>query len=171
MLAYQKGDSAAFEVLYLRHKNGLFNFVYKSCQNTQLVEDIAHDVWAAIIRGIDHYRPMAKFRTYLYQIARNKLIDHWRKDKEDQQDDSNIELLSGKSGNENVTDPENSVLIAELMSAMAKLPEEQRIALLLGEEGFSQQEIAQITDSKQETVKSRVRYARQQLRTMMEVSP
>ena len=53
------------------------------------------------------------------------------------------------------------------MSAIARLPQEQRDALLLQEQGFSQRDIAEITGAVEETVKSRLRYARKQLREQL----
>ncbi|MBX2867571.1 MAG: sigma-70 family RNA polymerase sigma factor [Acidiferrobacterales bacterium] len=165
MRDYQQGDSVAFDVLYQRHKDKLFNYVYRSCQNPDVVEDIAHDTWMAIIRSAKNYQPSAKFTTYLYRIARNKVIDHWRKPKateaiEIEPDDvSRSSLVHGQPN----YGMEQLQLVSALMKALQQLPQEQREAFLLKEEGFSQNEIADITDSKPETVKSRVRYARRQL--------
>ncbi len=166
MRDYQQGDSIAFDVLYQRHKDKLFNFVYRSCQSPEAVEDIAHDTWMAIIRSIETYQPSARFTTYLYRIARNKIIDHWRKPKVTELDDVELDDISQSSlvhGHED-HGIEQLQLLNSLMNALQQLPEEQREAFLLKEEGFSQNEIADITNSKPETVKSRVRYARQQLR-------
>ncbi len=172
MRDYQRGDSVAFDVLYQRHKDKLFNFVYRSCQNQEAVEDIAHDSWMAVIRSIEKYESTAKFTTYLYRIARNKIIDHWRK--ASIEDDNPIEpddvspanTVSGAASH----GAERLHMINALLAALALLPEEQREAFLLKEEGFTQLEIAEITGSKPETVKSRVRYARQQLRLELGVS-
>lgn len=168
MLAYQKGDSVAFEVLYMRHKNQVFNFLYKGCQQLQLVEDLAHDIWLSIIRSIESYRPDASFRTYLYRIARNRLIDHWRKHagQQDVEFDEQTHLDASIS----VSGTEQAVQVREILDAIMTLPDEQREVFLLREEGFSQQEIAEITGSKQETVKSRARYATNSLRNILEVA-
>jgi len=169
MRDYQRGDSIAFDVLYQRHKDKLFNFIYRSCQHSESVEDIAHDTWMSIIRTIENYQQTAKFTTYLYQIARNKIIDHWRQQKPTDTTDIGLDQipsesnLSRSAGN----NAEQLQLVNQLMNALLKLPHEQREAFLLKEEGFSQNEIAEITDSKPQAVKSRVRYARQQLRTLM----
>jgi len=170
LLAYQKGDSIAFEVLYMRHKNSLFNFLYNSCRQHQLVEDLAHDIWLSIIRGIEHYKPVATFKTYLYRIARNRLIDHWRKEKENRFEQAEFDEQRHLSTMITSGSAEQSVQVLEILDAIMKLPDDQKEAFLLREEGFSQQEIAEITNSKPETVKSRVRYATRQLRAMSEVS-
>ena len=155
MLAYQQGDSLAFEVLYMRHKDKLFNFLYKSCQQYALVEDIAHDIWLSIIRSIKNYQSSASFKTYLYRIARNKLIDHWRQNKDSEEYEFNEQVHLGASIELDQEDA--SIKVQEILDKINQLPSEQREAFLLKEEGFSQQEIAEITNSKPETVKSRVR--------------
>ena len=58
-------------------------------------------------------------------------------------------------------------VIEQLMSAIGQLPGPQRDALLLQEQGFTHREIAEITRSAEETVKSRLRYARKQLRQQL----
>ena len=177
MLDYQNGDSVAFEVLYQRHKDKLFNFIYRSCRNPEVVEDVAHEVWIAVIRNIDSYQPKAKFTTYLYQITRNKIIDHGRRQKskpiDGVDDDVDFENLSRQDGLHSLQpsaghDADNQLewmhLLNQLMDALARLPDEQREAFLLKEQGFNQKEIADITETTPETVKSRVRYARKSLK-------
>ena len=171
MLDYQQGDSSAFDMLYMRHKDKLFNFIYRSCQHPESVEDIAHETWMAVIRAAEKYKNSAKFTTWLFQIARNKIIDQWRKQKPESSDIDLDQLRLHDAlhvGNKNAG--EQLHLIQELFRALQCLPFEQREAFLLKEEGFSQSEIAEITDAKPETVKSRVRYAKKQLRSLMETA-
>ena len=170
MLAYQKGDSVAFEVLYMRHKDSLFKFLYNSCQQHQLVEDLAQDIWLSIIRGVANYKPLATFKTYLYRIARNKLIDHWRQNKENKYAHSEFNEQTYLHNTDYFSAAERKMQVGEVLDTIMQLPGEQREAFLLRAEGFSQQEISEITDSKPETVKSRVRYANRQLHSMVEVS-
>ncbi len=168
MQCYQRGDSSAFEVLYRRHKGPLFNYLYNSCQNQALVEDLAHDVWLSIIRRIEIYQPNAAFRTYLYRIAWHKLVDHWRKNTNENGGSEFDEEIHSERDVQSQSH-ESSLRVDEILSAIHRLPIEQRTAFLLKEEGFSQQEIAEITETKPETVKSRLRYAQKTLRRFMEV--
>ena len=131
------------------------------------MEDLAHDVWLSVIRRAEAYHPSAAFRTYLYRIAWNRLLDHWRKHPNE---------FSAHQSDESTHSPteddwcqsESSLVMDEIRSAIGKLPMDQRTAFLLKEEGFSQKEIADITDTKPETVKSRLRYANQALRKFIE---
>jgi RNA polymerase sigma-70 factor, ECF subfamily len=166
MLAYQNGDSLAFEVLYMRYKDSLFAFLYRNCQQTAVVEELAQDAWISVINHIERYQPTAKFKTYLYQIAHNKLVDHWRKC-------SALDINTGSDLNSTgAGDYEEQTLEAaqlkhRIQQALAQLPLEQRDVFLLREEGFSRDAIADITGASKETVKSRLRYATHQLRTLL----
>jgi RNA polymerase sigma-70 factor (ECF subfamily) len=162
MRAYQRGDTGAFECLYHRHKDGLFAFLYRSCPRHAVVEELAQDAWMGLINTAANYRSDAQFSTWLYQIAHNRLVDFWRR-KDNQH-----------SGLDNIPEPVISTVrqdqeerSRQLMSAIGQLPGEQRDALLLQEQGFSQQDIAEITRCGEETVKSRLRYARKQLRQQL----
>ena len=159
MLAYQRGDTSAFECLYRRHKDGLFAFLFRSCPRQAVVEELAQDAWVAVINAAGRYHSEARFKTWLYQIAHNRLVDYWRR-----RDNQH----PGLDHNPEVSAAENPATtgdkIEQIMSAIGQLPGAQRDALLLQEQGFTHREIAEITRSGEETVKSRLRYARKQLR-------
>jgi RNA polymerase sigma factor (sigma-70 family) len=75
MLRYGKGDVQAFEVLYRRHKNALYRFVRRHCRDREVAADLVQDIWMKVIRGRKCYRVRARFRTYLFTLARHRLID------------------------------------------------------------------------------------------------
>lgn len=124
-----------------------------------------------VIRARDRYQPVAKFSTWLYQIARNCFIDYVRR-----QGRSAV-ALAGATDPETLDAPnpgprraaESSQTAARIAAALAALPAEQREAFLLREEGgFSLPEIGSITGVGRETVKSRLRYALGRLRVALE---
>ena len=165
MRAYAKGQVAAFECLYRRHRNTLFAFLRRQCGNPAVAEELAHDAWMAVINQAGGYQTSAKFTSWIFRIAHNRLVDHWRK-----HGNSVQPLLQEVSDALSVADHSSQTLeIADLLKNLERLPSEQIEALLLKIEGFSHAEIADITSSKQETVKSRLRYATRALRTSMEV--
>lgn len=182
MLAYGSGNAAAFDVLYGRYKDRLFGFIYKSVQNQAQVEDIAHDSWMAVIGAAANYTDNAAFKTWLFRIAHNKVIDYWRaSQRQPASKQSSIHEfgigVDGRAdsgiGNGDV-DPDsisslgNSLeverLAEEAHAEIARLPMDQQQAFLLQHQGFSLAEIAEISESKLETVKSRLRYASAKLR-------
>jgi len=123
---------------------------------------LAQDAWVGVINAAPGYKSEARFRTWLYRIAHNRLVDFWRR-----RDNQHTDL---ESAPEPATErhPESAGELTErLMGAIGQLPNEQRDALLLQEQGVSQREIADITRSAEETVKSRFRSARRHLRRQL----
>jgi len=76
---YRNGEAAAFTQLYERHRLGLFRFLLGLCGDHALAEEVFQDTWMSLIRSASEQREAVLFKTWLYQIARNRLIDHWRK--------------------------------------------------------------------------------------------
>src|SRR4029078_7334007 len=79
MLAYREGDAGAFEQIYRRHKGALFRFVLRSVRDRATAEELYQEVWMRAIEARGRYEVQAKFTTWLYTIAHNRLVDHWRK--------------------------------------------------------------------------------------------
>lgn len=165
MLAYQEGDNSAFDQLYARHKGPLYRYFLRQSVNQSVAEELYQEVWLSIIKSRASYRATAKFTTYLYHLAHNKLIDHYRKNKKvyntgDTGDE--VELLTGSEADGPEYRMAEGELLACLLQTLEQLPVEQKEAFLLKEEGgLSVEEIARVCAIKTETAKSRVRYAMQ----------
>jgi RNA polymerase sigma-70 factor (ECF subfamily) len=175
MLRYRDGDAAAFDLLYERHRSGLYRFILRLCPNRGEADEIFQDVWMNLINARARYQPSAKFRTFLFQIARNRVIDIVRRSRDDRTLSLDEELgatgttLADQLPAAHTLEPqaiaERGAAARELRAAIAGLPFVQREALLLHEEGgLSLDEIANLTGAQRETVKSRLRYALGRLR-------
>jgi RNA polymerase sigma-70 factor (ECF subfamily) len=171
MLAYAGGDAVAFEALYGRHKGPLFRFILRSIKAHGEAEEIFQDVWMRAIEARARYEPKAKFSTWLYTIAHNRLVDHWRAKgltlvplNDDGDDGPVVDPPAGPSA-EPHRRAEGRQSVARLLEALAALPAAQREAFLLHEEsGLTVAEIAAATGTPEETAKSRLRYAMNKLR-------
>ena len=64
MLAYARGDHGSFDVLYHRHKGGLYRYVLRQVSNTELAEDLYQECWGRIIKAADSYSADAKWTTW-----------------------------------------------------------------------------------------------------------
>lgn len=167
MLAYRAGDVAAFQALYARHRGPLFRHISRQLRDAGLAEEFFQDTWQRVIAARERYRPDAKFSTWLYQIAHNRLGDHWRALKH--RPAAPAEAMEAA---ERIADPDtpDQALSAfqerrRLQRALEDLPEEQReVVLLRLEQELSLEEIGLITGVGRETVKSRLRYAMDKLR-------
>ena len=79
MLAYRDGNAGAFQTLYGRHRTRLYRFVLRSVEERGAAEELFQDVWLRVIEARNRYAPRARFTTWLYSIAHNRLVDHWRR--------------------------------------------------------------------------------------------
>ncbi len=172
MVAYRDGDAGAFDELYARHRGSLYRFILRQCSARAMADELFQDVWMNIINARGRYEPKAKFATFLYQVARNRIIDHYR---------ANGRSLEIADDPDDPADPpapqaqqpermaERRQLASRLLELIESLPATQREAFLLHEEGgLALEEIGQITGAGRETVKSRLRYALARLRQEME---
>ena len=180
MLSYRDGDLDAFTELYKRHRAGLYRFVAWRAPRQDWVDEIVQDCWAGLHGARARYEPQAAFRTYLYQIARNRLIDLLRQKQNllasefghgDEDGDTMLQHLADHA-EESLT-PEQQLekkrQLARLHAAIHALPAEQKEALILQQfNELSLDEIANVTAVPIETVKSRLRYAMQKLRAQLQ---
>ncbi|MBI3896912.1 MAG: RNA polymerase sigma factor [Gammaproteobacteria bacterium] len=172
MLAYRDGDARAFDTLYDRHKAPLYRYLLRQCRIAAVAEELFQDVWTNLIKARARYEVRAKFTTYLYRLAHNRLIDYYRQQAagmpisyEDDPDDSPADSPAGRAP-EGELDTRRQA--RRLLVLIAQLPEAQREAFLLREEGgLSLEEIADATGVNAETAKSRLRYAVAKLREGM----
>ncbi|MEJ2137872.1 MAG: sigma-70 family RNA polymerase sigma factor [Gammaproteobacteria bacterium] len=170
MLRYADGDTGAFETLYGLHRAPLFRFLLRQAGDRQMAEDIFQEVWSRIISNSSNYRPTARFTTYLYHIARNCMIDQYRRAATRpgirNAEGSQIDQLV--SADNPVANAARTEMLSSIEGALLNLTHEQREAFLLKEEGgFTLQEISEITGVGRETVKSRLRYALGNLRKFL----
>lgn len=179
MCAFAGGDMAAFDVLYGRHRKGLYAFISRLLPaRSASVDDIFQDVWMNVARSRASYQPQAQFRTWLFQIARNRSIDLLRErqpvlasELTRIDDDDAPDFFDGLA-DDSAPQPETVVIMREraarLEVALAALPAVQREAFLLKEHAeLSLEDIAQLTGVRPETAKSRLRYALTKLRAAL----
>lgn len=175
MMAYRDGDASAFERLYSRHRGGLYRYLLHQCRKAAVAEELFQDVWLNLIRARARYVPEARFATYLYRIAHNRLVDHFRRashrpltQSEAEADDTMAEPAADARSQPEVR-LESKAAIACFMVALEALPDAQREAFVMHEEaGMSVEEIARATGVNTETAKSRLRYAVAKLRRGLE---
>ena len=171
MQCWQRGDPAAFGVLYSRFADRLFRFVARLASSRAEAEEICQESWLAVIDGRARYQPSARFVTYLFAIAHRRSIDRLRRDgRHREAGPESYDLAS--IPDEGTLQPEgiahNEQNASALLAAIAELPVLQREAFLMqAEGGMSLEEIAEATGAARETVKSRLRYASRRLRAAL----
>lgn len=156
VIASQKGDSTAFGVLYDQHVRKIYDFVYYKTMHRQTAEDLTSEIFMKALDKIQTYKPhKASFTTWLYQIARNTMIDFFRKNKHHSVNinDETIErTLTDHSDMHTATD---AVLrLEQVRSHLNQLTPEQRdIIMMRVWQELSYQEIAAIMDKSEANCK------------------
>jgi RNA polymerase sigma-70 factor (ECF subfamily) len=174
MLRYRDGDAAAFDQLYARHRTALFRFISRQCRQAERAQEIFQEVWMKVIGARDRYRPdeSAQFRTWLFTIARNAVMDYFRSQargdaelfENDEEESVVVQLPAPRTELPDVRAASREQGEA-ILKALEALPAPQREAFLLYEEGgLSIEEIAKAAGITFEAAKSRLRYAVAKLR-------
>ena len=78
MLRYAGGDTGAFEALYRRHRGPLYRFLLRQTGNVATAEELFQDVWMRVIDFRGRYEARARFSSWLYAVAHNRLMDFYR---------------------------------------------------------------------------------------------
>ena len=172
MLRYRDGDTGAFEQLYARHKGPVYRYIRRQCGNVAVAEELFQDVWMSVIKTRERYTVSAKFSTYLYRIARNRLVDHHRAEARVSariEPDVEVDEQTGAEQPDPVRKLDTARALERLDRALQGLPATQREVFLLREEGgLSIDDIGQLTGVGRETAKSRLRYALAKLRRVLQ---
>ena len=167
--AHGAGDPHAFARLYDRYDRPCFLFIRRLLGvDGDAAEDLHQETWIAVSRNATAFDPAKSgFRAWLFTIARNKVWDHFRRQKvavlTSAQEDA--AMLVPDPGQNPLEQVQSRELAQEIVTAVEALPLEQRgVFVMFAHSGLSLEEIAQVTGATFETVKSRLRYAREKLR-------
>ena len=163
LAAYLAGDAMAFETLYNRHKGPLYRYFVR-----QLNQSDAHDAfqntWSKLLNAAARYKAEGKFQAYLFKLAHNEIMDHHRRQiriVDTQPPELTTESLESQTARVQLRE--------RLGEEIAKLPLQQRATWVLQQEtALSLKEIAELTQSTVEGVKSRLRYAKNALKAGMQ---
>jgi RNA polymerase sigma-70 factor (ECF subfamily) len=179
MQAYAHGDEAAFARLFDRHAAAVMRFVRRSLgpRHAGAADDVLQDTWISVARAAERYVPGARFTTWLFTVARSRVIDHLRREEPaavsldagpaagDEDAPALAETLAADAHLEPLAQLQSRRAAEAFLQALDDLPHEQREAFVLqAEGGLSLEEIAAACGVGLETAKSRLRYARGRLR-------
>jgi len=161
------GDARAFEHLVTRHYLTVYRISYKWCGVKQDAEDIAQEVFIKLARKLKTFRQKSSFTTWLYRIVINTAKDFTRTCATKRAYES---AFAFEHGPENPGSLQaNHHAAARLYKELAKLPEKQRMAILLVlGEGLSHREAARVLSCPEATVSWRIFQARKKLKKSLE---
>ncbi len=137
------GEASAFGLLYDRYQPKIYRFIYLKVSHREEAEDLTHQVFLSAWEKIENFQfkeNSSYFSGWLYQIARNKVIDHYRTRKNNL-DISKIQVIDEKNRPENTF--ENNLNIKETRQAISLLnPNEQDVIIMRFIEELSPKEIS-----------------------------
>ena len=162
------GEPEAWDALFRRYQLPLYVYVFELVHDEQTSLDLVQETFIAAVRHIGGLRDDDKFGSWLFGIAHQKCIQHWRKQKHEE---VLLDVIP-ESAEEFEGGPDDLLIRreqeAEVMQLLNQLPLPQRSVLLLHfVEDFSLEEIAGITGTSVGTVKSRMHYAKKALRQLL----
>ena len=168
--AHGAGDPHAFARLYDRYDRPCFLFIRRMLGQAHgdAAEDLHQETWMSVSKSAAAFDPgRASFRTWLFTIARRKVLDHFRRQKVvilvPGEDDATLAVPD--LGPTPLDQVESRELAQRVVSAVEALPLAQRdVFVMFAHAGLSLEEIAEVTGVGMETAKSRLRYARTALR-------
>ena len=179
----KKGDTAAFEVLVKSHQKRVFNIAYRMTGDYEEASEVVQDVFLSAFRSIKTFRGDAKFSTWLYGITVNITKNRMKRVKvrslhENQSiDDPEVPQMHGDSATCNsyclsgLEELERKELQEKVQECISSLDTEYREALILRDiQGFSYEEIRDILNIPEGTVKSRIFRARDILRERLKIA-
>ncbi len=186
MQAFAGGDAAAFSRLYDRHEKATWRFIRQrlGAQHEGAADDVLQETWISVAKAAPRWVPTARFTTWLFTVARSRVIDHLRAQANamlsidaplagaaaDGEDDGErwADRVAADAADGPLARIESRQQAEAFLAALAQLPEAQREAFVLqAEGGLSIDEVASATGVGAETAKTRLRYAKAKLRTLL----
>ncbi len=179
----RRRDQAAFDEIVVRYKQRIYNYLYRMLSDPHEAEDLTQDVFVRMFLALDTFRSQSSLQTWLFRIAGNLCIDHFRRDKKRRAHAYSLdEPAPGGDGGEGAApareiadttyEPhrqlERQELSGQIQAALSRLPEKLRAVIILYDlDGMSYEEIAMLLGCPLGTVKSRLFNARLQLRQQL----
>lgn len=174
----QAGDGTAWEGIVRSQTRRIYNLCYRFTGQRQEAEDLTQEVFVRMFRTLGKYDPgQGSLNVWLYRVARNLLIDHYRASRRDRMtssiddEESPIELTETKAPS-----PHRAAELGELretlQKALTRLSPELREAVILRDlQGMEYREIAQVLSIPEGTVKSRINRGRAEMARVLQRMP
>jgi RNA polymerase sigma-70 factor (ECF subfamily) len=175
MLRVKQGDAVAFAELVDKYKQPVMNLVCRTLRDPTEAEDVAQNVFVQVYKSADRYRTTAKFSTWLFTIARNLCLNEIRR--RSRHPAESLDASHGESDErperqyedrKALAPPElllRGELVEKIECALAELPANQRIALLMcRQEDLSYEEISQTLGCSLSATKSLIHRGRETLK-------
>ena len=176
MLAWKAGDEAAFDRIVELYSDRLWALLTRFLGPRPQREDLVQEVFLRLVKSKDRYEPTARFSTYLFRIAFNLAVNTGAKASErrterlaqgENQTDP-LTHMADAAAQEPFLDLERADTVRAVRAAIAALPEQQRMALVLAKyHDLPYDQIGEVLGTSEKAVKSLVHRARENLRVAL----
>lgn len=171
MAAVASGDTQAFERLYQVYEKRVFQYVSTFVRDQAVAEEIVVDVMIAVWRGAYTFTNTSRVSTWIFGIARHKALDALRKVIRSEQETMELENVAhlpnpAEGPLESIDRKQVAALTRQAISKLSR--EHQEVIRLVFYEELPYEEIATLLEIPVNTVKTRVYYAKQQLRQQLD---
>lgn len=170
------GDADAFNALMGMHERRMYAVALRMCGNPEDAQDCLQEAMLRVFRAISGFKGQSSFSTWVYRITMNTCLDELRRRKNRPGTSLDDLLEAGWTPKDSGESPEQHALRTEmgrkLQALIDELPQDMRSAVVLRDiEGYSYEEIAQITQANVGTIKSRISRGRQKMRERIAAMP
>ncbi|RLE15627.1 MAG: hypothetical protein DRJ08_03930 [Acidobacteria bacterium] len=154
-------DEATFQVFYEQTVRGVWRYVFVTCRNEAITDDVIQDSYIKFLRYVDSNRSFQEQRAYLYRIAGTVLISYMRGECAGRE-------RVGEDGEWPVRPVSDPNLAMDVQTALADVePRERKLLWLAHVEGFSHNEIADILGVAEHSIKVMLYRARTKLKSLL----
>ena len=163
-----KGDIDAFEKIYKAASNYVYNIAFRITGNKEAAEEVTQDVFLKIHANLKYFRYRSSVKTWIYRITVNTAINTIKRmskelNRRTDYDDSIINRPASEKLKERINKEENEMLVKRLLDSLN--PKQKACVVLRDMEGLSYKEIANTLNININTVRSRLKRAREKLLT------
>jgi len=168
VLAFQRGDEAAFRALFDKYTRPMVAFCHRFVRDPARAEELAQDVFLKVHRSAEGWRPAASFRSWLYRIASNHCLNELRRGeyaarraRDRREDGAPVDPDALPGGGATPEEAAQGAALSRAVEALlGSLPEKQRAAFVLCRfEGMGYEEIAETLETSVSAVKSLIHRA------------
>jgi RNA polymerase sigma-70 factor (ECF subfamily) len=169
----REGDMSAFELIVLRYKDAIFNFVYHFLMDYHRAQDISQETFLRVLKNVNRYKPRNQFKTWLYRIAVNLCKNDIRYENRHKtlsldDPDINIDRLAVNLYNTPDKLYEKKEMRNLVKNVLRTIPEDQRLAIIMREyQNLSYEEIASALNCSLGATKSKIYRARQNIKKII----
>ena len=164
---YMRGDREAFATLVVRYQKPMYNAAFWVLRNVEDANDVTQDVFLRVAERCNDYDPKYRFFSWIYRITVNEALNFRRRQARESELDDDVDIPAAESANPEWQAAEGQQTRRVRAALMSMSINDRMVLTLRHFSELSYEEIAQVLDLDEKTVKSRLYEARLRLRDLL----